>query len=152
MWPSWVMCLCLWFQLCLAVTIGWWGLTTAGCIPKVGSHFLLLCLVIVWARSLGVLNVGNLWDVFSHCVRSCLWCFKLIGPWGIWLQSQISKFQTHFKDKHLKYFMLNCYQLNAATPHWSLINIGSGNGLVPSGNKPLPDPILTLIPVAIWRH
>ena len=24
-----------------------------------------------------------------------------------------------------------------------LVNIGSGNGLVPSGNKPLPEPVLT---------
>ena len=31
-------------------------------------------------------------------------------------------------------------------------NIGSGNGLVPSGNKPLPEPMLTQIYVAIWRH
>ena len=30
--------------------------------------------------------------------------------------------------------------------------IGSGDGLVPSGNKPLPDPILTHINVAIWHH
>ena len=30
--------------------------------------------------------------------------------------------------------------------------IGSGNGLVPSGNKPLPEPMLTQIFIAIWRH
>ena len=34
----------------------------------------------------------------------------------------------------------------------SLMNIGSGNGLVPSGNKPLPEPMLTNIYFAIWRH
>ena len=33
-----------------------------------------------------------------------------------------------------------------------LVNIGSGNGLVPSGNKPLPEPMLTQIYVAKWRH
>ena len=32
------------------------------------------------------------------------------------------------------------------------VNIGSGNGLVPSGNKPLPEPMLNQISVAIWRH
>ena len=42
---------------------------------------------------------------------------KLIDPCGIWLQSQISKFQTHFKDKYLKYILWNCYQVNAPTPH-----------------------------------
>ena len=25
---------------------------------------------------------------------------QLIGGWGIWLQSQISKFQTHFNDEY----------------------------------------------------
>ena len=67
----------------------------------------------------------------------------LTSPWGMWLQSQISKFQIHFNDRYLKYFLWNCYQVNATTPHWSLVNIGSGNGLVPSGNKPLPEPMLT---------
>ena len=35
------------------------------------------------------------------------------------------------------------------------VNIGSGNGLVPSGNKPLPEPMLTQISdsdLAIWCH
>ena len=35
--------------------------------------------------------------------------------------------------------------------HWSAI-IGLGNGLVPSGNKPLPETMLTQIYVAIWHH
>ena len=75
-----------------------------------------------------------------------------LAPGGIWLQSQINKFQTHFNDKYLKYFLWNCYQVNATIHHWSLIHTGSGNGLVPSGNKPLPEPVWTKIPVAIWRH
>ena len=32
------------------------------------------------------------------------------------------------------------------------VNIGSGNGLVPLGNKPFPEPMLTQIYVAIWHH
>ena len=28
----------------------------------------------------------------------------------------------------------------------------SGSGLVPSGNKPFPEPIATLIYVTMWRH
>ena len=63
-----------------------------------------------------------------------------------------SKFQTHFNDKYLKYFLWNCYQVNATTLHWSLVNIGAGNGLVPSGNNPLPEPMLTQIYVAIWHQ
>ena len=64
-------------------------------------------------------------------------------PLGIWLQSTTSKFQTHFNDKYLKYFLWNCHQVNAKTSHWSSVNIGSGNRLVLSGNKPLPKPMLT---------
>ena len=33
-----------------------------------------------------------------------------------------------------------------------MIKIDSGKGLVPSGNKPLPEPKMTQIYVAIWRH
>ena len=32
------------------------------------------------------------------------------------------------------------------------VTIGSGNGLVPPGIKPLPEPMLTQIYVTIWRH
>ena len=32
------------------------------------------------------------------------------------------------------------------------VNIGSGNGMVPSGNKPLPGPMLTQIYIAICRR
>ena len=28
-------------------------------------------------------------------------------------------------------------------PYWSQVNIGPGNGLVPSGNKPFPESLLT---------
>ena len=35
---------------------------------------------------------------------------------------------------------------------WWLVNIGSGNGLVPSGNKPLPEPMLTKYNDAIWHQ
>ena len=42
--------------------------------------------------------------------------------------------------------------MNATGIHWLSVNTGSGNGLVPSGNKPLPEPMLTKISVAIWRH
>ena len=37
-------------------------------------------------------------------------------------------------------------------PNWWLVNIGSGNGLVPSGNRPLPQSMLTHFYVTIWYH
>ena len=36
--------------------------------------------------------------------------------------------------------------------HMTFLNIGSGSGLVQLGNKPLPEPMLTPIYVAKWRH
>ena len=32
------------------------------------------------------------------------------------------------------------------------VNIGSGDGLVPSGNKPLPESLVIQICVAVWHH
>ena len=42
--------------------------------------------------------------------------------------------------------------MNVTGPYWWLVSIGSGNGLVPSGNKSLPKPMLTQTYVDIWRH
>ena len=36
--------------------------------------------------------------------------------------------------------------------YWYYINIGSGNVLVPSGNKLLPEAMFTQFCDAIWRH
>ena len=36
--------------------------------------------------------------------------------------------------------------------HWWLLNIALGNDLVPIGNKPLPEPMLTQISLATRRH
>ena len=41
--------------------------------------------------------------------------------------------------------------LPAITHEW-LANIGSANGVVPSGNKPLAEPMLTQIHVAMQHH
>ena len=42
--------------------------------------------------------------------------------------------------------------MNVQTLYPHIRYIGSGNGLVPSGIKPLPEPMLTQIYGAIWRH
>ena len=101
------------------------------------SHLSYICELSQWPTAL----------VHWHGTSSLV---KLIGPWGIWQQHQIIKFQTHFNNWYLKYSLENCYQVNATTPHWLLVKIGSGNGLVPSGNKPLHEPMLTQIFVAMW--
>ena len=55
-------------------------------------------------------------------------------------------------SRYIVYFLWNCTHVNATRPHWRLVNVGSGNGLVLSGNKPLPDPTLTRVYVAWPRH
>ena len=64
----------------------------------------------------------------------------------------ISIFQSLIKGRYLEHFLWNCLHVNATRPNWWSANSGSGNGLVPSGNKPLTEPMLTPIYVAIWHH
>ena len=44
------------------------------------------------------------------------------------------------------------YELLVGSVLYVFVNIDSGNGLVPSGNKPLPESVLTQISAAIWCH
>ena len=57
-----------------------------------------------------------------------------------------------FSNSWLRNLLWNCPSMNVTGLNWWSVNIGSGNGLVPSGNKPLPEPMLTKISVAIWCH
>ena len=45
-----------------------------------------------------------------------------------------------------------CLYVNGSASWQMSVRIGLGNGLVLSGNKPLPEPMLTEIYVAIWCH
>ena len=51
--------------------------------------------------------------------------------------------------EHAEVYLEKRPEVNATIADWWLVNIVSGNGLVPSGNKPLPVPMLTQIYVAI---
>ena len=42
--------------------------------------------------------------------------------------------------------------MNSTVPYCWQVNIGSGNGLLQSGNKPLTEPALTHIIDAYMRH
>ena len=82
------------------------------------------------------------WNYFVGLVQTNL--FK-------WLASgRCSNFESVIFEHMLQMkFMI----MSTATGHiWWLVNIGSGNGLVVSGNKPLPEPMLTKCYDAIWRH
>ena len=54
-------------------------------------------------------------------------------------------FKLIFSGWQLGNFLRNCPQMNVTGPYWWQVNIGSGNGLVASGNKPLLELMLTQI-------
>ena len=43
---------------------------------------------------------------------------------------------SHITERYPEHFLWNCPQVNATRPHYRLVNIGSGNGLMPSGTRP----------------
>ena len=45
-----------------------------------------------------------------------------------------------------------CHRSYVTGAHQSKVNAGSGNDLVPSGSKPLPEPMLTDICIAMWHQ
>ena len=49
------------------------------------------------------------------------------------------------KNIQLERFLWNYPKVNGTRPYCWLVNIGSGNGLVPSGTKPLSEPMMTQI-------
>ena len=65
----------------------------------------------------------------------CLYV-KLIGPWETWKYFQKHIFQASFTNGYLEVFLWNWSSVSASEPHWWQVNIGSGNGLVPSSTKP----------------
>ena len=86
------------------------------------------------------------WDLLSKNWSDPLpQTFSLALPWRI-----VSSRRRNVM--YLEHFLWNYPQVNAIRLHLSSVNIGSDNGLVPSGNKPLPEPVLTQIYVAIWCH
>ena len=61
-------------------------------------------------------------------------------------------FQTDFCDWWSRHLLWIFPDIKVTGLHWWPINIGSDNGLVPSGNMPLPELMLIQISVAIWCH
>ena len=56
--------------------------------------------------------------------------------------------QANFDDWCLQHLLWNCPKMNGHRPYWWQVNTGSSNGWVPSGNKPLSEPMLTQFYVA----
>ena len=71
-------------------------------------------------------------------------CSRIFNSlWEVQLYSWSSNFQTHIKDQYLEHVISTCPQVNARRPHWWLVKIGLGGGLVPWGNRPLLEPTRT---------
>ena len=62
--------------------------------------------------------------------------------WPQWVRVKVLIF-TLISRVGIVYIFVKFPSVNAMRHPWWLVNIGSGNGLVPSGNKPLPAPMLT---------
>ena len=80
--------------------------------------------------------------------------FRVMEHWEIWIKFEVNSFQLFFK------LVIDCWgifceiyiSLIVTEPQWWFINIGLDNGLVPSGNKPLLEPVVNQIYVVIWCH
>ena len=94
-------------------------------------------------------------------IGTILKCVFFVWAYKLWLTLAPGKFEWNFRYVVFKWILViadwgisceNCTNMNVTGLHWWSFNIGSGNGLVPSGNKPLPEPMLTQTSVAIWSH
>ena len=103
--------------------------------------------------------------IFHHCFRWWLGASQATShylkqwwlvDWPMYasldLNELIINFQAHIKARNAQHSLWNCLLVNATRPRWWLINTGSCNGLVLSGTKPLPEPMLTRIYDTIWCH
>ena len=79
----------------------------------------------------------------SICHTTGCLIITLIGPREMQQWFWICKFQTYLADWYHEYSLWNCFQVISKKSHYWQLNIGSANGLVPSGNKPLLEPMLT---------
>ena len=79
-------------------------------------------------------------SLLTHiCVTRPQWVKSVIFQHMLWI-----KFVSNSWEIAFRWIPQNTFD--------DKVNIGSGNGLVPSGNKPLAKPMLTHIYVAIWHH
>ena len=63
--------------------------------------------------------------------------------WPLGNAAEFLNYSFSYNGKYIEHLLWSCPEVNATRPHWQSVNIVAGNGLVPSGNKPLPGPMLT---------
>ena len=92
-----------------------------------------------------------------HRIFRCYRCLVHVNNYGLthWPRGHTRAFlKMQFSNSFYilidKYFLWKCSHVNATEPI-AQVNICSVAGLVPSGNKPLPEPMLNQKYIAIWR-
>ena len=85
--------------------------TTKGC------HMVSHILVKIDLISVLIQSIAH--NLFQEVYCPCQLKFNYDKSWGVWLLCWISHFQTHTKDRYLKYFLLlvSCPQVNIPKPH-----------------------------------
>ena len=107
-----------------------------------------------------ILYISNQSCVVEAGTFSCVFIYtetylsgvNSLVPGDILMKLYTCNFQTDFSDLCLRHLLWNYPNMNLTWLHQWSVNIGSGNGLVPSGSKPLPETMLTQIYLAIWHQ
>ena len=119
--------------------------------PHKGQWLRALMFSLICARASVWVNIRDAGDLRHHRAHYDCCCNVLsLTHCSLGYVAVVSKcnFQTKLGDWYLEYSSEYNLRMNAQVS----VNTGSGNGLVPSGNKPLPEPMLTQIYVTIWHH
>ena len=109
-----------------------------------GTIFTPMELDIWWESTPAIINDRSViycldWEGGENIVRGWGWGMGVGVGWG--LSWRYRKFVTIFSPRG-QHTDISCFpNMNVIGLHWWSISIGSGNGLVPPGNKPLPEPI-----------
>ena len=100
------------------------------------------------------LNV-NVWDIWPEGLVNQGHCYeprsldKYDGREGIIIEITFIIYNWGICIKYI-HIWFNSLWLGDTMWSWILVNIGSGNGLLPDYTKPLPDPKLTYISKIFW--
>ena len=113
------------------------------------QDFILLYRVYILQTDIWSLRMAQMF-ITRYCILR--YFINSLAPGIFEWNFRLSNFRSNFSDWHLRYLLWNCPQIILTGPYWWKVNIGSGNGLVLPGNKPLHEPMLPQFCVATWSH
>ena len=71
--------------------------------------------------------------------------------WLMQNMAAVINFQTFIKANYIENFLWNFPQVIDREPHWPIVIVGRGNGLVPLCNEQLHEQVLTNFYYTIWH-